>query len=160
MYEIIGPGAGYKPPQHDVAGRAWLGKPKGRGDWVPTLTPTQDEVDFILLAVLGPNFAAPTKGHEGPAPLGTEGRGGGADGADAEGQHADGLAALDAEERRQRKHKFRAPSPIAESWQVETRGRKCVRLAVSHAGFTGSLNQSARRLTWLEELELPALRPW
>lgn len=35
-----------------------------------------------------------------------------------------------------------------------------IRVAVSHEGLTGSLPQSARRLSHLERLELPALRPW
>jgi len=167
LYDIIGPGAGYKPPHHDEEGRTWLVRPKGHGNWQPTLTPTQDEVDYILLAVLGPNFVPPVKGQRGlpGSTPGSESSGAADDddpqAATEEQKHGHATKSSTSKGRPPRRGTtFRAPSPIADSWQVESRNGKCVRIAVSHAGFTGSFNQTARRLTWLEELEIPALRPW
>ena len=64
--DVIGPGAGYVAPKHeddsDEEAPA-VSVSRTREGWAPTLTDRQDEVDAIVLAILGPDFVPPKHGQ-------------------------------------------------------------------------------------------------
>jgi len=171
LYEIIGPGAGYVTPSYDDDDEedddeSALAKSGSKGlSWVPPLKDTQDEVDEIVLAILGPNFKAPSTRNtpeKGQGEVKFDENSLAAED-DEEGDDVgsgsvqSGSLSMSSAAIRRRKA---LPSPIESTWIVETRKGKAVRIAVSHEGFTGNIPQSIRRLTSLEVLELPCLRPW